>query len=254
MPPVLTFNSLPARFCALALALLGCASALVRVAGPPPRSYVLLAPNTVLRASRSATAPATRTAAGAPTAWRLLSERGERLRVESVAPTAARRHCVSLDGHPPERQRYWVDASSRVTVLIRDVTVSFDAVSSLRASAGTPASVTAEGGVTLDLDGVRVTSRVPADAVGTTYSATTVLRAPESSEQVTLREPVSLPDGGSVRAASGGAPGLMVERRRPWQGGSLATLGRRCLRVDAVIPTARIVPVMDIEFGGRPSR
>ena len=215
---------------------LACAS--TQVATRPTRRLVRVAEGTALHTRADDGSPSVTVASGAT--FRRVRARGEWVEVETLAST---RQCVpTLRAPRGMRLRFFVRATSVAPVLAAGVSAS-----------GPQGSLTVEPGVALrerELThaGLRLTlANAPASVMD--HPAPRARRVSPSGERLAPGTRLTLPEG--VSAEVGRDEPVYVRTRRETAEGARVTVATPCVRFEAVVPAAAVLPAVEIDVDDR---
>lgn len=226
---------------ACALSLFAC----VRSEGPvapraPAARFVFVAGESALHVRPDEASPAVALEAGGPWVFRRVAQRNGMTVVETVA--SPERHCASA-AVPPDgmRLRFYVTESALRPALGRTLRLQ-GPEGSLVVQPGVPLNERGE----LVLGGVRIATRQP-------LTGATIVRMPtidppgDAAERLRAGTHLTLPEGATADIGEGSW--MLVRTRRALGSGVRVTASNACMRLDAEVASADLVPVMDMAVG-----
>lgn len=228
-----------ARVIGSVLWLWGCASTgAVPATSRGGARFVVLDPTTTLRTRPAADAPSLSLPAQIPLALRRVREANGWIELETVAEPA--RHCAGTVT-PPEgvRLRVFAPSTAAWTVLARPLRWE-DPDASLTLQPGLVVQ-----GREVTHGGLRVTLG-PAPAVARTYRDPGGVARPESAERLSPGTRLRFGDGTRVEVTHDDP--VYVLTQRPSRDGVRVTVATRCVAFERVVPSRRVLPVMDLEL------
>lgn len=219
--------------------LLACASAQRPAPSQPAQRFVRVAEGTTLRTRADDGAPGVTVAGGAT--FRRVRARGEWVEVETLA---SGRQCVPVLRTPRGmRLRFFVRASSVAPVLASSVSVSGP-----QGSLAVEPGVAVASGAELVHAGLRLTlASAPATAMD--HLAPQTLRVEPSAERLAPGTRATLPEGARVEV--GRDVPVYVRTRRATGDGARVTVATPCVRFEAVVPEAAVLPAMELDMEDR---
>ncbi|MEZ4406849.1 MAG: hypothetical protein R3A52_10275 [Polyangiales bacterium] len=207
----------------------------------PARRYLRVAEGAVLHTRADDAAPSVTVAGGAT--FRRVRARGEWIEVETLA--SARQCAPVLRAPRGIRLRFFVRATSVAPVLAADVTTS-----------GPQGSLSVAPGVALqgrELShaGLRLTlASAPTSAME--HPAPRPQRARPSGERLAPGTRLALPEGASAEV--GRDVPVYVRSRRATGEGARVTVATPCVRFEAVVPDAAVLPAVELDVDARGER